>query len=165
MAHIFLLGPSVWESGKSAPPGQTPMQVRRRVADIFRRDGHKALLMEDAPEVKGEDMIQRFDRLLRQDITDVVVYWPPCAKMQTTYDELILLCDRRDLLNQKRIDIWVLHHTSVASIRGEEFNVLESGNRSRYLTAVAKLGVHPLEWEGDKQLMDRVRLLSTQLAP
>jgi hypothetical protein len=108
-------------------------------------------------------MIQRFDRLVRQGITDVVVYWPPRAKMQTTYDELILLCDRRAFLKQNRIDIWVLHRISVASIRREEFNVLESGNRSRYLTAVAKLGVHPLEWEEDKDLQDRVRLLSTQL--
>jgi len=31
--------------------------------------------------------------LLRQGVTHIVVYWPPLAKMATTYTELVLLCD------------------------------------------------------------------------
>lgn len=73
-----------------------------------------------------------------------MVYWPAGAKMQTTYDELILLRDR--ILDPGRPNVWVLHHTSVAAIDRDKFEVKEWGNRSRYLTAVAKLGVHPLEW-------------------
>ena len=58
----------------------------------------------------------------------------------------------------------MVHHVSVGSIRKDEFLVLEPGNRSRYLTAVARLGVHPLEWDDEKELLERMRLLSTQLA-
>ena len=141
------------------------MQVRRDIAQTFRRDGHKVILMEDDPDRGGEDLIQKFDRLLRQGVTDVVFFWPPLAKMQTTYDELILLCDRRGFLAAKSIPIWLMHHVSVASIRKNEFRVLESGNRSRYLTAVAKIGVHPLEWDDADDLEKQVRLLSMELRP
>lgn len=65
--------------------------------------------------------------------------------MQTTYDELILLYDRQAVLKKKAISIWVLHHVSVAQITKDEFRVLEKGSRSRYLTAVARLGVR---WNG-----------------
>ncbi len=125
--------------------------------------GHEVILMEDQADRKGEDMIQKFDRLLRSRITDVVMYWPPAAKMQTTYDELILLYDRQEFLQEEEIPVWVLHHTSVAEITRDQFKVLETGNRSRYLTAVARLGIHPLEWETDADLREMTRLLSAQL--
>lgn len=134
------------------------------MAKIMEKDGHKVILMEDDPDRKGEDMIQKFDRLLRQNVTDVVAYWPPLAKMQTTYDEFILLCDRHDYLKAESIRIWLLHHTSVAEIRKDEFVVREKGNRSRYLTAVARLGVHPLEWETEQELLEQVGLLCAEFA-
>lgn len=164
MAVIFLLGPGMWDPAKK-PAQSSPMQIRRSIAKVLEHGGHKVILMEDDADRAGEDLIQKFDRLLRQGVTDVVVYWPPQAKMQTTYDELILLCDRRDYLKKESIDIWVLHHDSVASIRGDEFRVLETGARSRYLTAVVKLGVHPLEWTDDEDLMERVVLLAAELLP
>jgi hypothetical protein len=83
--------------------------------------------------------------------------------MQTTYDELILLCDRRDYLAKASIRLWALHHSSVARIGHDEFKVLESGNRSRYLTAVARLGLRPLQWEDEETLAEQVRLLSAEL--
>lgn len=164
MATIFLLGPGMWGPEKGGPHKPSPMDVRREVAKVLVDEGHRVILMEDAPERKGEDMIQKFDRLLRDKVTDVVLYWPPFAKMQTTYDELILLYDRREWLDRREIPIWVLHHTSVAAISGNEFKVLEKGNRSRYLTAVARLGIRPLEWHSDDDLKERTALLAAQLA-
>ena len=150
MAVVFLLGPGMWDPSKGSKTSITPMKIRRQIAHLLKTDGHKVILMEDDPDRSGEDMIQKFDRLLRHHVTDVAVYWPPLAKMQTTYDELILLCDRHEFLKTKSIRVWLVHHVSVAEIRKDQFLVLEKGNRSRYLTAVAKLGVHPLEW-GDEQ--------------
>jgi hypothetical protein len=163
MAVVFLLGPSVWEVSKKAFPGFSPMRVRREIAVALRGDGHIVILMEDDPERPEEDLISKFDRLLRQGVTDVVVYWPPAAKMQTTYDELILLCDRHEFLKTEAIPVWVMHHVSVASIQKDQFIIKESGNRSRYLTAVVRLGVHPLEWADEKDLAERVHLLSAEL--
>lgn len=163
MAVIFILGPGVWDISKGTPSAASPMQVRRRLANLFEKEGHKPILMEDDRDRSGEDMIQKFDRLLRHNVTDVVVYWPPMAKMQTTYDELILLCDRHEFLKAKSIAVWLVHHSSVAKIRKDEFHVLEKGNRSRYLTAVARLGVHPLEWENDQGLDEIIRLLSKEI--
>lgn len=139
------------------------MQTRREIAKVFSKDGHKVVLMEDDPDRKGEDYVQKFDRLLRSRVTDVVLYWPPFAKMQTTYDELILLRDRAEFIAREPIQLWALHHVSVAAITKDEFEILEKGNRSRYLTAVAALGVRPLEWESDEDLQEQVRLLSSQL--
>lgn len=139
------------------------MATRRRLAAILTAGGHRAFLMEDEPDRDDEDLIQKFDRLLRGGVTDVVLYWPPLAKMQTTYDELILLCDRKELLRQLGIAIWVLHNVKVAAIAAGTFRILEKSGRSRYLTAVAGLGVHPLEWETEAELDDRVRLLAAEL--
>ena len=83
--------------------------------------------------------------------------------MQTTYDELILLYDRRGFLQKHSVRLWALHHSSVANISKDEFKVLETGNRSRYLTAVARLGLRPLEWDGETELWDQVRLLAAEL--
>ena len=162
-AVIFLLGPGMWDPDKKKSSSQNPMQIRREIAAIFKEDGHTVILMEDDPDREREDLIQKFDRLLRQNVTDVIVYWPPLAKMQTTYDEFVLLCDRRTYLQQKSIRVWFLHHVSVAIIKQNDFRILESGNRSRYLTAVAKLGISPLEWTDEESLKEQVQLLSTEL--
>ncbi|MDQ1348680.1 MAG: hypothetical protein QG573_2056 [Acidobacteriota bacterium] len=163
MAVVFLLGPGTWAADEAARPEPPPMATRRRLAAILVAGGHRAFLMEDDPDRAGEDLIRKFDRLLRSGATDVLLYWPPLAKMQTTYDELILLCDRKELIEQLGIAIWVLHHVKVAAIAAGTFRILEKGGRSRYLTAVAGLGVHPLEWETDADLDDRVRLLAAEL--
>ncbi len=162
MAVVFLLGPGMWGPDKGATT-DTPIAIRREMARILREGGHQAILIEDDADRECEDIIRKFDRLLRSSVTDVVLYWPPLARMQTTFDELILLCDRKSFLQQEGISIWALHHVSVAEISKGEFKILESGNRSRYLMAVARLGIHPLEWKSDGDLMERVRLLSAQL--
>jgi hypothetical protein len=138
------------------------MDVRRRIAKQLRHDGHEVVLMEDDPDRERENLIEKFDRLLRS-VSDVVVYWPPAAKMQTTFDELILLCDRSELLTKHSIGVWLLHESSVAAINKNEFRILEAGQRSRYLSAVVSLGVEPLEWDDEDDLMQRVAALSEQL--
>lgn len=163
MAIVFLLGPGMWDSNKRSASGPAPLQIRRKMARILVDHGHGVTLMEADPDRSGEDLIEKFDRLLRDRVTDVLLYWPPMAKMQTTYDELILLYDRREYLQGRAIRLWALHHSSVATIAKEEFRVLEAGQRSRYLSAVARLGVRPLEWEDEEDLYDRVRLLATEL--
>lgn len=152
------------DPGKAQVADLAPMQVRRDLAEVFRGHGHTVILMEDDPDRQREDLIRKFDRLLQSGVTDIVLYWPPRAKMQTTYDELILLCDRLDLLEKKSIRLWVLHHVSVATITRDEFKILETGSRSRYLTAVARrLVLHPLEWETEDDLNEQTRLLSATL--
>jgi hypothetical protein len=163
MAVVFLLGPGVWDPAKRTASDAAPLLVRRELATIFKAHGHRVTLMEDDPDRKGEDLIEKFDRLLRHKVTDVVLYWPPAAKMQTTYDELILLCERRQFLKRKKIRLWALHHTSVATITRDQFTVLEVGNRSRYLTAVARLGLRPLEWAADPELKEQAQLLAAEL--
>ena len=165
MAVIFLLGPGMWDASTHSATALSPIQVRRQIARTLDAGGHEVILMEDDPDRKGEDMIEKFDRLLRRAVTEVVVYWPPLAKMQTTYDEFILLCDRHEFLRAHSIRIWLLHHVSVAELRKDDFRVLEKGNRSRYLTAVARLGVHPLVWQNERELHDCVTMLATELAP
>lgn len=163
MAIVFLLGPGMWDPDRGPAADPAPIQVRRDLAEVFRGHGHTVILMEDDPDRQGEGFIQKFDRLLRSGVTDIVLYWPPQAKMQTTYDELILLCDRRDFLKENSVRLWALHHSSVATITGDEFKILETGNRSRYLTDVACLGLRPLEWETEDDLNEQTRLLSVEL--
>lgn len=163
MAVVFLLGPSQWDGVQRPQAGSAPMQVRRDLAAIFIKHGHKVILMEDDPDRESEDYIQKFDRLLRSKVTDIVLYWPPLSKMQTTYDELILLCDRRVFLDKESLRLWALHHSSVARITKDEFIILETGSRSRYLTAVARLGLRPLQWEDDKDLAEQALLLAKEL--
>lgn len=162
MSVIFLLGPGFWREGEDISPAHTPLRVRTQLAQTWRKDGHTVLIMEEARNVAGETILQKFDRLLRQGVTHVVVYWPPLAKMATTYTELILLCDREEFLKQQRIDLLLLHHTSVLSITEDEFKVLERGDRSRYLEAVVRLGPRAVEWETEQDLHNKIRLLSAE---
>lgn len=163
MAVVFLLGPGMWAAEKTSPPERAPIEVRRRLAQILREVGHSVVLMEEVPDLPGEGMVEKFVRILEDGVTEVLLYWPPKAKMQTTYDELLLLSERPALLGELRIRIWALHHATVARITSDEFQILESGQRSRYLTDVARLGLRPLEWETVEDLEEQVRLLAAEL--
>lgn len=69
MAVVFLLGPGMWGPERGAPAKPSPMDVRRDIAKALAGGGHRVVLMEDEPDRKGEDMIQKFDRLLRTKVT------------------------------------------------------------------------------------------------
>ena len=79
MAVIFLLGPGSWDKDKGEPPTHSPLDVRKNIADTLRKDGHTIIIMEEAPDVKGETILQKFDRLLRQRVTDEAgaAIWKP----------------------------------------------------------------------------------------
>ena len=119
--------------------------------------------MEDEADRDAEGMVGKFERLLRSGVTAVLLYWPPLAKMQTTYDELLLLSERRTLLRQQGISIWAVHHVGVAEIASGVFRIKEKGNRSRYLEDVARIGIQPLAWESEDELEAQVRLLAEEL--
>src|SRR5205809_6706230 len=87
MATVFLLGPSEWIDTQTGP---SPREKRREVAGIFRNHRHRVMLMEDELDRQGEDMVGKFDRLLRSS-TDIVLYWPTKAKMSTTHTEMVLV--------------------------------------------------------------------------
>lgn len=162
MAVVFLLGPSQWAPQRGEPLKHTPMEVRRQIEGLLEAEDHHVILMEDVEDRRGEDLIEKFDRILQtKGVTDIVVYWPAGAKMQTTYDELILLRDRVD--DVALPDIWVLHDASVAELTRDEFRVTEAGGRSRYLEAVARLGIRPLPWEDREALLHRAGLLASEL--
>jgi hypothetical protein len=160
MSVIFLLGPGFWRDGEGASSPHTPLSTRKRIAGAWEKDGHEVLLMEQIKDVAGETILQKFDRLLRQGVTHVVVFWPPMAKMATTYTELVLLCDREEFLKKHKIHLWLVHHVSVASIDQDTFEVLEKGDRSRYLEAVVKLGPVALEWDTEEELNAKLATLS-----
>jgi hypothetical protein len=165
VAVVFLLGPGMWTAEKTSRPERAPIEVRRRLGQILKEAGHSVVLMEDVPDQPGEGMVEKLVRILSNDVNEVLLYWPPKAKMQTTYDELLLLSERPALLRELRIRIWALHHATVARITNDDFQILETGQRSRYLTDVARLGLRPLEWETDKDLEEQVRLLAAELDP
>lgn len=154
MAVIFLLGPSEWDPERSKPPaGPTPLDHRRRLHKLLEgMDGeHNVFLMEDEPSRADEDLLEKFWRLIEEKrVTDIVVFWPPAAKMQTTYDELLLLRDRLGI--QKLPRIWVLHHTRVASFDENRLILHEAGGRSHYLDAVIRLGVRAIDWDTEPEL-------------
>jgi len=105
-------------------------------------------------------MVTKFERLLAAS-TDVVILWPAGAKMSTTYTEMVLLRKAAERAPLPRL--WFLHHASVARISAGRFEVLESGARSRYLTALARLSISPLPWDTLAELAERARLLSGEL--
>lgn len=163
MAKVFVLGPSHWAAGpEEGVPTATPRDMRHRIAEILRSEGHAAFLMEDREDLPGEDLVDKFWRLATSEgVTDVVVYWPPGAKMATTHDELIIL--RARMKDLPPMPIWVFHHGRAAVIDRDHFTLLERGGRSRYMDAVARLGVRPFSWERPEQLLDGIRLLAMEL--
>lgn len=162
MARVFLLGASGWDPARREPRPLNPMDLRREMLTIFAGAGHDAFVMEDEPDRGGEDLVDKFDRLLREKrVTDIVVLWPKGVKMQTTFDELLLLRDRVRTVAMLRV--WILHEEGVAKIGPGYFEILEEGGRSRYLGAVRRLGVRPIEWSDLDGLRQKTQLLAREL--
>lgn len=70
MAIVFILGPGMWDPEKRTPSDPAPRQVRRDIAKNLKGHGHDVVLMEDDVDREGEDLIDKFDRLLRQGVTE-----------------------------------------------------------------------------------------------
>lgn len=65
MAAVFLLGAGMWDGGKTTASDPSPLLVRRALARTLKKHDHHVVLMEDEPDREGEDLIEKFDRLLR----------------------------------------------------------------------------------------------------
>lgn len=161
MTTIFLLGPS--EPKDPPRPRDAHMAVRRRLAGLIEAADHRCLLMEDLPQRRGEDLVEKFERILDEERPAVVlVYWPAKAKMQTTFDELLLLRKRSE--DQALPQVIVLHEEGVADITAREFRILEPGGRSRYFEALRRVPITPISWSTEPQLEERVsRLAQTEV--
>jgi len=83
MAVIFLLGPGMWGPERASAGGPSPLAIRREMARVFSKDGHRLILMEGEKDRRGEDLIQKFDGLLRNRVTDIVLYWPILASLES----------------------------------------------------------------------------------
>lgn len=163
VAVIFVLGPSEWQPADAAVAVPSPRRVRETICATLRARRHDAFLMEGEPDVPGEDLVDKFERLLHErGTTDILLYWPPRAKMATTMDELLLLRDRA--FEGALPPIWVLHHRSVARFRDGGVDLLERGGRSRYMSALGKLPFHPLPWDDEDQLASRIERLADLLS-
>lgn len=162
MAVVFILGPGEWDAAKGQPPRKSPREVRERIGEIVRGAGHDAFLMEDEPDRPGEDLVEKFDRLLHaRRVTDVLVYWPPAAKMATTFDELLLLRDRIHRRHLPRL--WLLHHRGVARVTRSRLAIRERGGRSRYLDSIARLRPRGIPWWDDVSMKQAVIGLASRL--
>ena len=163
MAIIFLLGPSVWKSKKISPI-YSPMQKRRQLAEIFRADNHKIVIMEDEPDIKDEHLYKKFYRLINdKKVTDIIMYWPSLAEMQTTQIELVLLGIQNDTLPTPQI--WLFHHTSVFSDKMGEGIISDGEDRSSYLSSILnkRKKKRDVEFENDEDLTRKAEFLSKEL--
>ena len=160
MAVVFLLGPSEWDPERGGGGEPSPMGHRRELAKLLAAPGHEVLLMEDEPDAPEEDMVEKFERLAGRS-SDVAIDWPPKAKMATTYDEMLLLRKMAERATLPRL--WFLHHESVASISRGVFRIHEGGGRSRYLTALARLGITPIPWRTVGDLYERAAFLAGEM--
>lgn len=160
MANVFLLGPG---SAAGAPPSQTHLDVRLQIAEVWRKAGHTVIIMEKEDDIQGEDLHQKFDRLLRRDITDIAIYWPPNAETTSTIIEMAKLAERIELLKKARVPLILVHHVSVLSFQGGEFKILEQGRGSAYLNDLIKLDPRCWPWKDQDELFDSITAISAEL--
>ncbi len=116
--------------------------------------------MEEHPTRPNEDLVDKFYRLVNEEkTTDIVIYWPAAAKMQTTFDEMILLRARCENNHLPRIH--VLYERAAAKDRSGTLQAMESP-RSRYLSALAPLSLQAIPWSDVAELMDAMSWLMQQ---
>lgn len=157
MAKILILGPGQWWDEPDGPQSPTPLEIRRRMKEIL-RPRHEAVILEDQPAESS--LSQKFARILDDPrLTDAVIYWPPRSKMVTTQQEIAILVARRPA----RLRIWLLHHTSVASIKQGVFEVTQHGDRGRYTSDLMALSPRVLPWSDERELETHVRHLKSVL--
>lgn len=140
----------------------TPLGIRRKLAEGLLANGLEAVLLEDEPDEANErhDLTRKFHRFLESEPLDaILVYWPLHAKMQTTWDELIIL--REECLRHERGErgplppLHYLHHLDAIDL-GEHLVIRERGGRSAYLRGVSHLAAVAHPWITSDQLDDAV---------
>lgn len=113
--------------------------------------------LESQPE--DRDLTDKFLRILEtMRTTDIVVYWPKKAKMQTTLDEFLHL--RHSLDRGLSPNIWLLVQSGIIKIRNGRYEITKGTiERSRYLDAIQTLNGHLLSWSNHEKLYQVMVLL------
>lgn len=155
MARIIVLGPSQWKGPDDDRP--SPMETRREIQGHLRADGHVALLLEDFPGA-GPPLQDKFEEALsKQDVTDVVVYWPAGAKTITLQQERVILYGKHPDLR-----VWILHETSVLRLQRGAW-IVADGERGRYTNDLLNAAHSIHAWNGNADLRGQIRLLSADV--
>ncbi|MBI2078270.1 MAG: hypothetical protein HYT80_07890 [Euryarchaeota archaeon] len=171
MKRALLLGPGHWKWPVLHARGATPLEVRHRIQDVMEAEGVDAVLLEDEPDQarEADDLALKFHRLLDEGPMDaIVVYWPRGAKMQTTWDELVIL--REEQLRHERGErgtlppLHYLSHLKAMSIDDARLHIHERGGRSAYLRGVSQLGGELWPWLTDDQLVDAAAHCAARIA-
>ncbi len=81
---LFLLGPS-----RSAAGDGAPLDLRRRLARLMRAHDTRVFVMEDEPDVEGENHFAKFRRLIgdAEEVTFIIVV-PVAARLHGTSVEI-----------------------------------------------------------------------------
>lgn len=169
MKRALLLGPGHWRLPWLRWTRPSPLEVRRRLSETLHSYGLEAVLLEEEPDEAGEaeDVSRKFHRFLDSEPLDaILVYWPRRAKMQTTWDELVIL--REEHLRHERGErgpLPPLHylHDLRAMDLGEHLVIRERGARSAYLRGVSQLPASAHPWITEPQLWDAAAECAAQV--
>jgi len=150
LASVFILGPGHWEA--QAGKARSPRHVRTHVASLLHGRHHTFLMEDIADHPEDRDLTDKFLRILEtQKTTDILVYWPKRAKMQTTLDEFLHL--RHALDRGLQPNVWLLVQSGIMEIDHGRYEIKKgSVLRSRYLDAIHTLNAHLLPWTTHKDL-------------
>lgn len=144
MVTIFVLGPSEWRDPLNPWDERlTPLEARRAIAIALRRMTIPALIMEDEPGSDDEAWQDKFFRLMEvHDVSDIVFYWPPQARIDAAEDELIMLVVRERFERSRRPRITLFGHVDAIAegdAGGDTFlGVQDDWGRSSYLGQVPR---------------------------
>lgn len=161
MASVFVLGPSQWRKKRWE---STPLEIRQRLVELL-SEHHDAYILEPlTDDASDRDLTDKFYRTLRDRMTtDIVLFWPLGAKMQTTLDEIVLLRARMD--GSEAPTVWMLHQKGVLKRTAAGYEIPAGVvERSRYLDAVNTLGAAAYEWRDTNEIFELARRLGDNLA-
>jgi hypothetical protein len=119
--------------------------------------------MEDfPPHGDDRDLTDKFFRILReQTTTNILVYWPRAAKMQTTLDEIIHL---RHAMDQGfQVETRLLIQLDIIHRKQGRYEIAEGAvSRSRYLDSINTLRPKLVLWSDEPELFRKVGLLTEE---
>lgn len=144
MVTVFILGPSEWRDPDHPwDERSTPMEARRAIALALNRMNIPTVVMEDEPDRETEATRDKFFRLLEdKDVSDILCYWPPVARIDAAEDELVMLAVRERFQPTLRPRITLFGHTDTvgeAENDGETFlQVRDEVGRSSYLGQIPR---------------------------
>lgn len=158
MKQALLLGPGHWNLPWTRPWRRfylrnTPLEDRQDIRQWLAAQDVDAILLEFEPSLAGEDedLAKKFHRVMSRNAFDaVVVYWPAGAKMQTTWDELVIL--REMALSSPVPPVHYLSQPGAMDLSDGRLVIHERGARSAYLRGVSQLPAQVWPWTNRREL-------------